>query len=80
MILSETVEQRKVALAKLLPMQRADFEELYKAMNGYTVTIRLLDPPLHEFLPKTDKDIYDLSKEMNIKEENKGNNPKVTRI
>ena len=69
MILSETVEQRKVALAKLLPMQRADFEELYKAMNGYTVTIRLLDPPLHEFLPKTDKDIYDLAKEMNIKEE-----------
>mgnify|MGYP000832321434 FL=1 len=47
MILSETAEQRKVALNKLLPMQRNDFEELYKAMNGYTVTIRLLDPPLH---------------------------------
>ena len=69
MILSETVEQRKTALEKLLPMQRADFEGLYKAMNGYTVTIRLLDPPLHEFLPKKAEEITELSKEMNVSEE-----------
>ena len=69
MILAENLEQRKVALNKLLPMQREDFEGLYKVMNGYSVTIRLLDPPLHEFLPKTDKDIYELSKEINIPEE-----------
>ena len=69
MILSETVEQRKTALAKLLPMQRADFEGLYKAMNGYTVTIRLLDPPLHEFLPKKQEEIAELSKEMKVSEE-----------
>ena len=69
MILSETVEQRKTAVAKLLPMQRADFEGLYKAMNGYTVTIRLLDPPLHEFLPKKQEEIAELSKEMKVSEE-----------
>ena len=69
MILSETVEQRKTALEKLLPMQRADFEGLYKAMNGYTITIRLLDPPLHEFLPKKAEEITELSKEMNVSEE-----------
>ena len=69
MILSETAEQRKVALNKLLPMQRNDFQELYKAMNGYTVTIRLLDPPLHEFLPKKDVEICELAEQMNIKEE-----------
>ena len=69
MILSETVEQRKVALEKLLPMQRTDFEGLYKAMNGYTVTIRLLDPPLHEFLPKKENEIKELAKEMKVSEE-----------
>lgn len=68
MILSENAEQRKIALNKLLPIQRADFEELYKVMDGYEVTIRLLDPPLHEFLPKTSEEIRDLAKEMNIKE------------
>ena len=50
-------------------MQRADFEGLYKAMNGYTVTIRLLDPPLHEFLPKKQEEIAELSKEMKVSEE-----------
>lgn len=49
MIVSKTVEQREKALDKLLPMQREDFEGLYKSMKGYPVTIRLLDPPLHEF-------------------------------
>ena len=51
MILSDTVEQRRAALAKILPMQRADFEGILKAMDGLGVTIRLLDPPLHEFTP-----------------------------
>ena len=51
MIVSDTKEQRQKALAKLLPMQRGDFEELFKEMNGYPVTIRFLDPPLHEFVP-----------------------------
>ena len=66
MIVSKTAEQREQALNKLLPMQRGDFEELYKSMNGYPVTIRLLDPPLHEFLPHEDSEILELSKEMNI--------------
>jgi pyruvate,orthophosphate dikinase len=51
MILAETLEERKAALAKLLPLQRGDFEGIFKAMDGLPVTIRLLDPPLHEFLP-----------------------------
>ncbi len=66
MIVSETVEQREKALAKLLPMQRADFEALYEAMEGKTVTIRFLDPPLHEFLPTEEEDIIALAKEMNM--------------
>ncbi len=66
MIVSETVEQREKALAKLLPMQRADFEALYEAMEGKTVTIRFLDPPLHEFLPTEEEDIVALAKEMNM--------------
>ena len=61
MIVSETTEQREKALAKLLPMQRGDFEELYKAMKGYPVTIRFLDPPLHEFVPHTDEEIKPLA-------------------
>lgn len=52
MILAESLEERKAALAMLLPMQRADFEQLFRIMAGMPVTIRLLDPPLHEFLPK----------------------------
>lgn len=66
MILSKTLEDRKRALAKLLPYQRNDFIEIFKIMNGLPVTVRLLDPPLHEFLPKTDKDIDDIAKELNI--------------
>jgi pyruvate,orthophosphate dikinase len=66
MIVSETVEQRKVALAKLLPIQRGDFEGIFEAMEGLPVTIRLLDPPLHEFLPTDKKDIKDLAAEMGI--------------
>ena len=66
MILSTDVEQRKKALEKLLPMQRNDFEQIYEAMEGKPVTIRYLDPPLHEFLPQEEKDIVELSKQMNI--------------
>lgn len=66
MIVSKTTEQRKKALEKLLPMQREDFEGLFRAMDGLPVTIRLLDPPLHEFLPHTDEEIEALAKEMNM--------------
>ena len=66
MILSKTEEQRKVALDKLLPIQRGDFEGIYEAMEDKPVTIRFLDPPLHEFLPTAEEDIAALSKEMNI--------------
>ena len=69
MIVSETVEQRERALEKLEPMQQKDFEEIYEAMMGKPVTIRLLDPPLHEFLPTEDADIKALAKEMKITEE-----------
>lgn len=57
MIVAQNVEGRKTALAKLLPMQRNDFVELFRIMSGLPVTIRLLDPPLHEFLPHTEEDI-----------------------
>jgi pyruvate,orthophosphate dikinase len=66
MIVSKTVDQREAALAKLLPMQRGDFEGIYEAMEGLPVTIRLLDPPLHEFLPTAEEDIVALAKEMNL--------------
>lgn len=66
MIVSKTVEERKRALAKLLPMQRKDFIGLYKAMKGKPVTIRFLDPPLHEFLPHEDLEIEALAKEMGL--------------
>jgi pyruvate,orthophosphate dikinase len=66
MIVSETVEQRKTALAKLLPIQRGDFEGIFEAMGGLPVTIRLLDPPLHEFLPTAKADVKALATEMNI--------------
>ena len=66
MILSKTLNDRKAALAKLLPYQKSDFFEIFRIMNGLPVTVRLLDPPLHEFLPKTDKDIDDIAKELNI--------------
>ncbi len=66
MIVSKTVEQREKALEKILPMQRGDFEGIFKAMKGYPVTIRLLDPPLHEFLPHTDEEIASLATEMGM--------------
>ncbi len=66
MIVSKTVEQRERALAKLLPMQQGDFEALYEALQGYPVTIRFLDPPLHEFLPTEEADIVALAKEMDM--------------
>ena len=66
MIVSKTEEQRRAALEKLLPMQRKDFEGLYEAMQGHPVTIRFLDPPLHEFLPHKDEEIKELAKEMGL--------------
>ncbi|MEG1391159.1 MAG: pyruvate, phosphate dikinase, partial [Angelakisella sp.] len=66
MIVSETVEQREKALAKILPMQRDDFRALYEAMEGKPVTIRFLDPPLHEFLPTAEEDIVALASEMKM--------------
>jgi len=66
MILASDTEGRKKALSKLLPMQKGDFIGIFREMNGLPVTIRLLDPPLHEFLPHTDDDIMELSKEMGV--------------
>ena len=62
MICSDTVEERETALAKLEPMQQGDFEAIYEAMEGFPVTIRFLDPPLHEFVPTEEKDIEALAK------------------
>ncbi len=66
MIVSKTEAQRRAALLKLLPMQRSDFEGIYEAMAGRPVTIRFLDPPLHEFLPHEDADIKTLAAEMGL--------------
>ena len=66
MILAENEDERREALAGLLPYQKEDFKGIYKAMGDRPVTIRLLDPPLHEFLPKTDEDIKELSEQFNI--------------
>ncbi len=66
MIVAKNLKEREVALAKLLPMQREDFIKLYKEMEGYAVTVRYLDPPLHEFVPHTDAEIQDLAKEMGL--------------
>lgn len=66
MILANDEQGRRKALAKLLPMQRSDFIELFEIMHGLPVTIRLLDPPLHEFLPKTDVEIAEVAKAMSI--------------
>ena len=62
MICSDTVEEREAALAKIEPMQQSDFEKLYEALGGYPVTIRFLDPPLHEFVPTAEEDIKALAK------------------
>ncbi|SHJ45293.1 pyruvate phosphate dikinase [Hathewaya proteolytica DSM 3090] len=66
MILAKTEGQRRKALAKILPMQRQDFTEIYEALEGMPATIRFLDPPLHEFLPKEKEDIEALAKELDI--------------
>ncbi|MDX1975958.1 MAG: pyruvate, phosphate dikinase [Rickettsiales bacterium] len=66
MIVASHVDGRKAALAKLLPMQRGDFVELFRIMDGLPVTIRLLDPPLHEFLPHTEDDIKQVAKAANV--------------
>ncbi len=65
MILAENKVERERALAKLLPMQRSDFLELFKIMDGFPVTIRLLDPPLHEFVPHSDEETAELAKRIN---------------
>ena len=66
MIVSKNADERKAALAKILPMQREDFKGIYKAMQGRPVTIRFLDPPLHEFLPTKDEEIAALASNMGI--------------
>ncbi|AZO09192.1 pyruvate, phosphate dikinase [Mesorhizobium sp. M3A.F.Ca.ET.080.04.2.1] len=66
MILADTEKDRRGALGKLLPMQRSDFLELFEIMAGLPVTIRLLDPPLHEFLPKTEDELAEVARAMNV--------------
>ncbi len=66
MILSDTTEGRRAALAKLLPYQKQDFKDLFKIMDGLPVTVRLLDPPLHEFLPHTDVEMQELADKMGM--------------
>ncbi len=66
MILSDSEEERKKFLEKILPMQKGDFKGIFKAMKGYPVTIRLLDPPLHEFLPHTKNEIHELAVSMGV--------------
>ncbi|HDD52793.1 MAG TPA: pyruvate, phosphate dikinase [Thermosulfidibacter takaii] len=66
MILAETVQERKKALTRLLPMQKEDFKGIFKAMEGLPVTIRLLDPPLHEFLPRTHQEMEAFSQETGV--------------
>ncbi len=66
MIIAENVERRKAALAKLLPLQRGDFEGMFEAMSGYEVTIRLLDPPLHEFVPQDTASQEELAQELGV--------------
>ncbi len=66
MIVADNTEDRKKALAKIMPYQQGDFEGLYEAMEGCPVTIRFLDPPLHEFLPTKEEDIQEIAKELNI--------------
>lgn len=67
MIVSETTRARKEALAELLPYQKEDFKEIFRTMAGYPVTIRLLDPPLHEFLPDTEEELNELADELGLK-------------
>src|SRR5437868_14621939 len=76
MILATNEKERRAALKRLLPMQRADFIGVFKAMNGFPVTIRLLDPPLHEFLPRRE----DLMVEVARLEERKSRSPKLKEL
>ena len=66
MILSKSKEDRNGALEKLLPYQKEDFKKIFKVMSGLPVTVRLLDPPLHEFLPKVEKDIEEVARSLNL--------------
>ena len=66
MILSKSIEDRNHALIKLLPHQKNDFKKIFKVMSGLPVTVRLLDPPLHEFLPKIEKDIEEVARSLNL--------------
>lgn len=66
MIVAKTVEAREAALAKILPYQKGDFEEMYRVLEGKPMTIRFLDPPLHEFLPTKEEDIIEIAGELNI--------------
>ncbi|GMO22561.1 MAG: pyruvate, phosphate dikinase [Termitinemataceae bacterium] len=66
MILADTVDERKAALKKILPLQKKDFVGIFKAMNGKAVTIRLLDPPLHEFVPHTKAEVAELAKHLGV--------------
>ena len=75
MILSKSKEDRAFALDKLLPHQKEDFLEIFKIMQGLPVTVRLLDPPLHEFLPKSDNEIQDVANSLKLT-----NNEVQTRI
>ena len=69
MIYSDTKNDRRKALEKIAPMQKKDFVEIFELMRELPVTIRLLDPPLHEFLPKTDKDIDEVARSLNLAKE-----------
>jgi pyruvate,orthophosphate dikinase len=69
MILSKTIEDRNNALDKILPYQKNDFKEIFKIMKGLPVTVRLLDPPLHEFLPKSEKEIIEVANSLKLTEE-----------
>lgn len=66
MIVSKTVEERKEALDKLIPFQKADFKGMYEVLAGMPMTVRLLDPPLHEFVPHADEDIKALANDMDL--------------
>ncbi len=78
MIVSDTADDRKAALQKILPLQRKDFSEIFRAMEGRSVTIRLLDPPLHEFVPNTDAEIALLAAHLGVKPDSL--KPKIDRL
>jgi pyruvate,orthophosphate dikinase len=78
MILADTIEERKAALKKILPLQKKDFIGIFKAMNGKPVTIRLLDPPLHEFVPHTKDEVVELAKHMGTT--SKALQPKIDKL